>query len=137
MPKAKEETKETAEEVLAEAKAAAEEIVANAKAEVAKMMENVKANVSAEKVEDDSEEKARMEELVTIKLFKDGDKYKDDLFVAVNGENCLIKRGIPVQIKRKFALAIENSENQDAKTIAFMEAQEKEFERQAKANNIL
>ena len=38
------------------------------------------------------------EELVTVQLFKDNDKYRDDLFVAVNGERILIQRGVPVQM---------------------------------------
>ena len=40
------------------------------------------------------------EELVSIRLFKDNDKYKDDVFVAVNGEAIQIKRGETVKIKR-------------------------------------
>lgn len=49
------------------------------------------------------------EEYVEIELFKDGDRYKDSLYVAVNGENCLVPRGVPVKIKRKFADVIRNS----------------------------
>ena len=56
------------------------------------------------------------EELVTVQLFKDGDKYKDDLYVAVNGERILIQRGVPVKIKRKFAEVIEHSQYQDGQT---------------------
>ena len=40
-----------------------------------------------------------MEEYIAIKLFKDNDRYKDDVYVAVNGHNCLIKRGEWVKIK--------------------------------------
>ncbi len=61
------------------------------------------------------------EELVTIQLFKDNGKYKDDLFVAVNGERILIQRGVPVQIKRKFAEVIEHSQEQDRQTDALMQ----------------
>jgi hypothetical protein len=61
------------------------------------------------------------EELVTVQLFKDNDRYKDDLFVAVNGERILIQRGVPVQIKRKFAEVIENSQLQDQQTDAMMQ----------------
>lgn len=53
-------------------------------------------------------------ELVTIKLFQDGDKYKDDVFVAVNGVGMLVPRGKEVQIPRKFAIALENSQRQSA-----------------------
>ncbi len=40
-----------------------------------------------------------------------GNKQKD-VFCAVNGETCVIKRGIPVQIKRKFYDALMNAQNQ-------------------------
>lgn len=53
-----------------------------------------------------------MEEYVEIELFKDGGKYRDDLFVSVNGENCIVQRGVPVKIKRKFAEVIKNSMEQ-------------------------
>lgn len=55
-------------------------------------------------------------ELVPFYLFKDTDRYKDDVFVAVNGEGCLIKRGEKVMIKRKFAEVLEHSAEQDART---------------------
>lgn len=61
------------------------------------------------------------EELVTVQLFKDNDRYRDDLFVAVNGERILIQRGVPVQIKRKFAEVIEHSQMQDQQTDALMQ----------------
>jgi len=61
------------------------------------------------------------EELVTVQLFKDNGKYKEDLYVAVNGERILIQRGVPVQIKRKFAEVIEHSQMQDQQTDALMQ----------------
>lgn len=51
-------------------------------------------------------------ELVPVVLFQDGDKYKDDVFVAVNGVGMLVPRGKEVQIPRKFAIALENSQKQ-------------------------
>ena len=69
---------------------------------------------------------ARMEELVEIKLFKDNGKYKDDVFVAVNGENCVIKRGERVQIKRKFAEVLDHSEHQDYETSLLIEQKTRE-----------
>ena len=69
-----------------------------------------------------AEENARLDEYVEIELFRDGDRYKDDVFVAVGGENCLIKRGEPVRVKRKFALALEQSRRQDIAAAAFIAA---------------
>ena len=76
------------------------------------------------------------EEYVTIKLFKDNDKYNDDVFVAVNGEGCNIPRGIPQKIKRKFARNLELSDLQDAKTAQFMDEKANEFEAESKKRNI-
>ena len=65
-----------------------------------------------------AEEKKRMEEYVTISLLKDNGKYKDDVFVAVNGENCAVQRGVPVRIKRKFAIQLTQSQYEDQRTAA-------------------
>jgi hypothetical protein len=40
-----------------------------------------------------------------------GTKQKD-IFVAVNGETCVIKRGVPVKVKRMFKEALDNAQNQ-------------------------
>ena len=63
------------------------------------------------------------EEYVEVQLFKDGKDYRDDVFVSCNGENCLIKRGVPVMIKRKFALVLNQSRLQDMKTAALIAAE--------------
>lgn len=60
--------------------------------------------------------KGREEELVNVRIFKDGDRYKDDVFVAVNGQRLRIKRGVEVPIKRKFVEVLENSAAQDEAT---------------------
>ena len=52
-------------------------------------------------------------EKVKIKLFKDNGKYKDDVFVAVNGIGMIVPRGKEVDIPRKYAIALQNSERQD------------------------
>ena len=53
---------------------------------------------------------------VKIKLFKDDDKYKDDLVVGVNGTMYQIQRGIEVEVPLSVAEVIENSNRQDAET---------------------
>ena len=68
-----------------------------------------------------------LNEYVSIKLFKDNDRYKDDVYVAVNGQNCVIRRGEWVRIKRKFALVLDASEIQDMKTAEFIEREQKRF----------
>lgn len=64
-------------------------------------------------------DKAYYNELVEVELFKDNDKYKDDVFVAVNGVGMIVPRGEKVKIPRKYALAITQSERQDKKTAVY------------------
>lgn len=68
-----------------------------------------------------------LNEYISVKLFKDNDRYHDDVYVAVNGQNCIIKRGEWVKIKRKFALVLDASEIQDMKTAEYIENEQKSF----------
>lgn len=108
------------EAMLAQAKAEAEKIVADAKA-------SVNGGLTEEQKKAHEEHKAYYEELVDVKLFKDNNKYKDDVYVAVNGENCVIKRGEKVKIKRKFAEVLDNSDLQDYETSLLIEKKSSEF----------
>ena len=72
-------------------------------------------------------EEERGEEYVEVKLFKDNGKYKDDVYVAVNGENCLIQRGVRTKIKRKFADVLDASDIQDYETSKLIEKKSSEF----------
>ena len=60
------------------------------------------------KFENLAQENAYYNELVTVRLFKDSGKYKDDVFVAVNGVGMIVPRGVDVEIPRKYAEAIKN-----------------------------
>ena len=53
-----------------------------------KIDETKKNAVNNEEVE------AYLEEYVSVKLFRDNGRYRDDVYVAVNGQNCIIKRGV-------------------------------------------
>lgn len=103
--------------MLAQAKAEAQKIVDDAKKEA-----GMKAAAEEEAAQKAAQRAAYMEEYVEVKLFKDNDRYKDDVFVAVNGENCVIKRGERVKIKRKFAEVLDHSEHQDYETSKLIEA---------------
>lgn len=111
------------EEMLAEAK--------KAKEEAEKLLAEAKASVNGELTEEqkkaNEERKAYWEELVEVKLFKDNNKYKDDVFVSVNGENCVIKRGERVKVKRKFADVLDKSDMQDYETSKLIEQKSNEF----------
>ena len=108
------------EEMLAKAKAEAEKIVADAKAAT-------NGGLTAEQKEAIEKDNAYWNEYVEVKLFKDNGKYKDDVFVGVNGETCAIKRGERVMIRRKFANVLDLSDMQDYETSQLMEKKEREF----------
>lgn len=55
---------------------------------------------------------------VHVRLFKDNGKYKDDVFVAVNGRTIMIPRGVDVEVDECFAEALETSMAQDNATEA-------------------
>ena len=113
-------------ETIAAIKAEYEQRLAEKEAENAilrgeKKLAEDKARAAAREYED------YLNEYISVKLFKDNDRYKDDVYVAVNGQNCIIKRGEWVKIKRKFALVLDASEIQDMKTAEFIEREQKKF----------
>lgn len=115
-----------AAKILEEAEAKAAQIVAEAEAKAKETEEAAKAAAAKE-----AEAKADSSELVTIQLFKDSEKYKDDKFVAVNGKTWQIKRGVPVQVPKYVADVLEQSMKQDTATANMIERENAEFERKA------
>ena len=73
---------------------------------------------------------------VPIRLFKDNDKYKDDVFVAVNGRSFQIKRGETVQVPAYVAEVLEQSMAQDNATANLIERESSAYAAEAKARNI-
>lgn len=98
------------------------EVRAELKAEIAK------ADKPEEPYHETEEEKARADELVEVRLFKDADKYKGDVIVIVNGEAIQIQRGKRVKIKRKFANALSASELQMAEAADVIDGYEQTYE---------
>lgn len=116
--------------LIEDAKAEAEAIVSGAKEKAAKIAEGKSVMTEEEQKTDDY-----WNEEVEIQLFKDGGKYKDDVYVAVNGQNCLIQRGKPVKVKRKFAEVLRQSLEQDNETADMIRELESEYEKRAKELN--
>ena len=116
---------------LADVSKQVEAMLAKAREEAEKIVADAKASVSGELTEEqkkaNEERKAYWNELVKVKLFRDNNKYKDDVFVSVNGENCVIKRGVEVEIKRKFAAVLDKSDLQDYETSMLIEKKSSEF----------
>lgn len=80
--------------------------------------------------------KRREDNLVPIRLFKDGDKYKDDVFVAVNGRSWQIRRGETVMVPDYVAEVLEESLAQDTATANLIERESSAYAAEAKARNL-
>ena len=52
-----------------------------------------------------------------IKLFKDNSRYKEDLFVSVNGVNYKIRRGVEVEVPPEVAEVLEHSGCRKRRTV--------------------
>ncbi len=90
--------------------------------------DNAKSNVAREALEKmQRAQEAWLNEYVEIKLFKDNDKYKDDVYVAINGKNCVVRRGEWTRIRRKFAMLLDQSEIQDLRTAEMMVGESEKF----------
>ncbi|MCQ2436007.1 MAG: hypothetical protein MJ101_03780 [Clostridia bacterium] len=91
---------------------------AELQAEIAELKKRLALTEQAAQPSSEEEKKAAeaekyLNEEVTIRLFKDGEKYKVDLVLVLNGVTVVIKRGIPQRIKRKYANLIELAQIQD------------------------
>jgi len=69
-----------------------------------------------------------MKQSVTIKLFKDNGKYRDDVYVAVNDRSFLIKRGVEVTVPRFVEQALKNSLSQDEYVASLVEKLQNDYE---------
>ena len=74
---------------------------------------------------------------VTIQLFKDSGKYKDDVFVAINGRRWQIKRGVPVQVPPEVARILEQSMRQDAATADLIDQKSSAFAAETRARGLI
>ncbi len=63
-------------------------------------------------MEKKTNEKMDLTQPVEIQLFKDNDKYRDDVFVSVNCNNYLIKRGERVTVPLYIKLALDRAQEQ-------------------------
>lgn len=108
-------------EMEAEKEASLKEIKAEMEAKIraeleAKTKTDAAKSTKAVKATDKPETNAYLEEYVPVFLFKDNDKYKDDVTVTVNGKNYQIMRGVNVMVPRKVKLILEQSHKQDMAT---------------------
>jgi hypothetical protein len=98
------------------------------------MLYSIKEDTMAETItEGKTVEKAKKkDDLVEFEAFYDGDKYKDDIFVCINGKPMQIKRGEKVMIPRAVAEVLEQSINADRQTARMMDSLANEFATESK-----
>jgi hypothetical protein len=72
------------------------------------------------------------DEMVEIELFYDGERYKDDVFVQVNGKSVLIKRGEKVKVTKAVAEVIQNSLQQKAQAAELMSKLQRDYQAASK-----
>ena len=73
----------------------------------------------------DAEQEATPEkDTVVIHLFKDNARYKEPVFVAVNGEAYLVQRGVDVEVPKAIAEVLQHSEEMDNAAMAKIAAAE-------------
>ena len=68
------------------------------------------------------------QEMVKVKLFRDNGKYKDDVYVSVNGKRYIVPRGVEVEVPAGVAEVLETSMAQDEATERFVRKQVDEWE---------
>lgn len=78
---------------------------------------------SQKRREEREKENAKNRERVKTRLFRDGGKYNDAVFVCVNGKAIRVERGVDVEIPRSHAKVLENANKQ---VVAAAELERKE-----------
>lgn len=104
-----------------------EKMIQAAKAEAVAEYEKSQVSTAAPKKAD-----TEPEERVTIELFRDNDKYNNDLVVGVNGKYYQIRRGIPVDVPKSVAEVIANSKKQDYNAAEYSIRKEQEYIQRSK-----
>ena len=127
--------------------AAAAAELEEAKAEVAKLKKEAEAakkeaaklkktqQESAEGVKPQQDDPTDPKRRVKVRLFKDNNKYKEPLYVSVNGYNAQIPRGVVVEVPYYVAKHIEEMQMQDENTSMLIEIMTQEYaQRQERLN---
>lgn len=119
---------------MAELEARAEKAEAEAAEVKAKTVEAEKTKGKAVKPADNPPDPNEyLNQRVIVRLFKDKDKYVDDLDICVNGERILIQRGKDVLIPRKHAMVLRQSMAQDDYARALIDEYQNEYSANKKA----
>lgn len=82
---------------------------------------------TAETVETTESCTGATDDMVWIEIFKDTDRYKDDVVVSLNGKVYVIKRGVRVKVPKAVKEILDHSREQDQQTALLQEELETEF----------
>ena len=116
----------------------AEEVVTMTQEQLKAMIDEAVAEKLKEKEQEEPHYggKAFMPEgpktMVKVKLFRDNDRYKDPVFVAVNGERYIVPRGVEVEIPEYIYEVLERSMAEDQQTALMLERLENKFNEKTK-----
>ena len=86
--------------------------------------------VAEEVIEEPEEKKPAIpweQQKVRVRLFKDNERYRDDVTVVVNGRAWRIQRGVDVEIPMYVWQVLEASMAQDTKTAIMIQRESDEF----------
>ena len=127
---------EVVRKLLIDVETKADEIIEAAKKQAAEIIASAEKQPSVSKPVEAGPTKTELKdahEKVEIELFKDNNLYRDDVYVAVNGQNIKIKRGRKVRVDKMFAEVLDNSRRQDAVAADLNEQLENEYREKSDA----
>lgn len=70
--------------------------------------------------------------MIEIELFRDSERYTNDVSVTVNGKTTIVPRGKTVKVPPEVAEVLRNAQRQRDVAAEYMEREEEEFERKLK-----
>ena len=70
--------------------------------------------------------------MIEIELFRDSERYTNDVSVTVNGKTTIVPRGKTVKVPPEVAEVLRNAQRQRNVAAEYMEREEEEFERKLK-----
>ena len=91
--------------------------------------------VAEEVIEEPEEKKPAIpweQQKVRVRLFKDNERYRDDVTVVVNGRAWRIQRGVDVEIPMYVWQVLEASMAQDTKTAIMIQRESDDFKEKEK-----
>ena len=89
------------------------------------------ATVEASESVENTESCTGANDMVENESFKDNDRDKDDVVVALNGKVYVIKRGVRVKVPRAVKEILDHSREQDQQTALMTEEMESDFQQKA------